>query len=253
MSLDPSNFVERLIYSIAAEPAVEATVALQWLVSEATLTYASTLRHALALQRSLRRDCEYIPASIDLLQSVASNALPETIDDMRAYFGDRVAAVQERMHATNTDMWEAYWDGAKPRSENFCRNRLIEHISTQLPASVRFEPEIHMPNQKRADIVAIRNGIGLPVEIKGQWHPEIWDAPMEQLVSRYVRDWHAEGRGVYIVIWFGNLPGKQLRPHPDGLAAPETPEALRAMLIDRICKTVQGLIDVCVVDVTSPR
>jgi hypothetical protein len=207
----------------------------------------------LALQRRLRRDHEYVPASIDQVRSVGCNLLPETIDDMRGYFGDRVATVQARMHATNTDMWEAYWDGTKPRPENFCRNRLVEHISGQLPAAVQFEPEMHMPDQKRADIAAIRDAIGLPVEIKGQWHREVWDAPVEQLAARYARDWHAKGRGAYIVIWFGDVPGKQLPSHPCGLVAPTTAEALRAMLIDRIPEAIEGLIDVYVIDVTRTR
>ena len=250
---DASDFIEHSIYSIAAEPVTEATETLQRLLLHAAPSYADTLRHALARQRRLRRDHEYVPASIDQVRSVGCNALPETIDDMRAYFGDRVATVQARMHATNTDMWENYWNGTKPQYENFCRNRLIEHISAQLPATVRFEPEMCMPNQKRADIAAIRGAIGLPVEIKGQWHPKVWDAPMEQLAARYVHDWHAEGRGAYIVIWFGDVPGKQLPRHPNGIAAPTTPDALRGMLIDRIPEAIQGLIDVYVINVTRVR
>ncbi|MGK9235858.1 hypothetical protein KXS07_29900 [Inquilinus limosus] len=250
---DASDFVERVIYSIAAEPTAAATEALQHLLSNAAPSYTDTLRHALALQRKLRRDHEYVPATVDQVRSIVSNALPETIDDMRAYLGDRVATVQERMHATNTDMWEAYWDGAKPRPENFCRNRLVEHISGQLPAAIRFEPEMHMPEQKRADIAAIRDSIGLPVEIKGQWHPEVWDAPVDQLAARYTRDWHAEGRGVYIVIWFGNVPGKELPAHPDGIARPTTPEMLRNILMARIPEHMRDLIDIYIVDVSRMR
>jgi hypothetical protein len=249
---DATEFIEHAIDSLATEPVREATNALGRLSGSAT-SYSDRLRHALAVQRRLRRDHEYVPASVAQVQSVVSNALPETIDDMRAYFGDRVATVQERMHATNTDMWEAYWDGTKPRPENFCRNRLIEHISGQLPSAVRFEPEMHMPNQKRADIAAIRDAIGLPVEIKGQWHKEVWHAPMEQLAARYGRDWHAEGRGAYIVIWFGDVPRKKLPAHPDDLASPKTPEELRTMLINRIPEAMRDLIDVYVVDVTRMR
>jgi hypothetical protein len=250
---DASNFIGRAIHSIAAEPMAEATETLQRLLSDAAPSYSDTLRHAVALQRRLRRDHEYVAASLEQVRSVVSNALPETIDDMRAYFGDRIATVQARMHATNTDMWEAYWDGTKPRPENFCRNRLIEHISGQLPPAIRFEPEMHMPNQKRTDIAAIRDAIGLPVEIKGQWHRDVWDAPIEQLAAHYLRDWHAEGRGAYIVIWFGDVPGKQLPPHPNLLATPRTPDALRAMLIDRVPEDMRGSIDTYVIDATRIR
>ena len=146
-------------------------------------------------------------------------------------------------------MWEAYWAGGQPRHENFCRDRLIEQISGQLPPSVRFEPEMHMPGRTRADIAAIRNMIGLPVEIKGQWHRDVWDAACDQLDAKYTRDWHAEGRGAYIVLWFGNVQGKQLVRHPDGSEPPNTPEALRQMLIDRIPEARRSRIDVFVIDV----
>ena len=66
-----------------------------------------------------------------------ANDLPETIDDMRAYFADRIETLQAGMRGSNTDMWEAYWaEDGRPRQENFCRNRLIEHISRQLPPSI---------------------------------------------------------------------------------------------------------------------
>ena len=82
---------------------------------------------------------------------------------------------------------------------------MIDLIRDQLPAAIRFEPEVHMPGQTRADIAVIRNTIGLPIEIKVQWHPNVWDAPSDQLDANYARDWHAEGRGVYVILWFGDV------------------------------------------------
>jgi hypothetical protein len=210
------------------------------------------LRHALALELRLRRDSEYEPVSLSMLTSVTNGALPATIDDMRAYFGDRVATLQGRMHSTNTDTWEVYWSGDAPRTENFCRNRLIEHISGQLPEVIRFEPEMHMPLQKRADIAAIFGSIGLPVEIKRQWHPEVWVAPVRQLEARYMREWHADGRGTYIVIWFGDVPGKAMPAHPEGLPKPERADEMRRMLVDLLPENLRDVIDVYVIDVSRP-
>jgi hypothetical protein len=247
---DATEFIERMAYGLAGEPSSEATAALERLISAAHASYTDTLRHALALQRRGRRDHEYTPATLGRLRTIVENGLPESIDDMRAYFADRILDLDTRMRGSNTDMWQAYWAGAKPQSENFCRNRLVEHISGQLPQAIRFEPEMHMPGQKRADIAAIRNRIGLPVEIKGQWHPEVWTAPTEQLAARYTRDWHAEGRGAYIVLWFGDVPAKNLPVHPDGLARPNTPDELRAMLVDRLPESLRDVIDIFVIDVS---
>lgn len=249
---DATLTIENSGYAIGGAPSRVATAALEHLIAVADPSYVDPLRHALALQMRARRDSEFTPVSVSGLTAVVGGGLPSTIDDMRAFFGDRINMLIDRMHATSTDMWEAYWDGAKPRGENFCRNRLVEHISGQLPDAIRFAPEMHMPQQKRADIAAILGSIGLPVEIKGQWHLEVWTAPVEQLAARYLHNWHAKGRGAYIVLWFGNVPTKNLPAHPDGRARPKTPDDLRTMLIDRLPENLRNVIDVYVVDVSRP-
>ena len=248
---DASDFIRDTIYAIASRPTPEATEALQYLTANDAPSYGDLMKHALALQLRARRDSEYTAPTLEQLRAVMTEELPETIDDMRAFFADRIADLQGRMRGSNTDIWEAYWaDEGRPREENFCRNRLIEHISGQLPPSIRFEPEMHMPDQTRADIAAIRNAIGLPVEIKGQWHPDMWNAASNQLDAKYACDWRAQGRGVYIVLWFGYIPGKQIPGHPEGLERPATPEALRQMLIDRLPEARRPLIDVLVIDIS---
>ncbi|GAA3685961.1 NACHT domain-containing protein [Acetobacter lovaniensis] len=249
---DATAIIENCGYAIGGDPSRDATTALEHLIAVADPSYVDPLRHALALQQRTRRDSEFTPVSVEGLTAVVNGGLPSTIDDMRAFFGDRIIALDDQMHSTATDMWEAYWNGAEPREENFCRNRLIEHISGQLPDAIRFVPEMHMPQQKRADIAVILGDISLPVEIKRQCHRELWTAPVEQLAARYLCDWHAKGRGAYIVLWFGNVPGKNLPAHPDGLQQPVTPDDLSAMLIDRLPEALRDVIDVYVVDVSSP-
>ena len=247
---DASDFIRDTIYAIASRPTPEATEALQYLTANDAPSYGDLMKHALALQLRARWDSEYTAPTLEQLRAVMTDELPETIDDMRAFFADRIADLQGRMRGSNTDMWEAYWVDDRPRKENFCRNRLIEHISGQLPPSIRFEPEMHMPDQTRADIAAIRNTIGLPVEIKGQWHREVWNAASDQLDAKYARDWRAQGHGVYIVLWFGDVHGKQIPRHPEGLERPATPETLRQMLIDRLPEAQRPLIDVLVIDIS---
>ena len=246
---DASEFIRSVIFAIAGNPASEATDALQILVHGPAASYKDIARRALAQQRQVRLDFEYTPPTVAHLQSVMTQGLPESVDDMRAYLLDRLDTLQARMHASNTDMWEAYWANGQPRKENFCRNRLIDQISGTLPDSIRFAPEEFMPGQTRADIAAIRESVGLPVEIKGQWHKDVWDAAKDQLDAKYARDWHAQGRGVYIVLWFGDAPGKQLQAHPDDLDRPDTPESLRRMLEDRLPEEKRSLLDVYVMDV----
>lgn len=249
---DATEFIENTIYAIASRPTSEATEALQKQIADHAPSYIKTLKHAHTLQRRARRDFEYTAPTIDELRAVMDDGLPESIDDMRAYFEDRLKTLQKRIRGSDTDMWEAYWDGDRPKCENYCRNRMIEHISGPLPQSIRFGPETHMPLGNRVDIALTYNAIKLPVEIKGQWHSKVWNAASDQLDAKYAIDWQAEGRGVYIVLWFGHVTDKQLPGHPDGLARPKTPEALRQMLVKRLPEARRALIDIFVVDVSKP-
>ena len=132
-----------------------------------------------------------------------------------------------RFGAATPTCGEAYWiDVRKPRNEEYCRDRLIEHVSGPLPESIRFVPEARMPDRKRADIVLTRDRMKLPVEIKGQWHGDVWNAAVGQLDALYTVDRQADGRGVYIVLWFGDVPRRNLPKHPDGLPRPRTPGEL---------------------------
>ncbi len=250
---DASAFIRHTISAIASRSEAEATAALQNLIADHAPSYANKMKRALALQLRGRRDRDYSAPAVGELRSAVTGGLPESVDQMRAFFADRIEDLQKWIRGSNTDMWEAYWVNDQPRAEPFCRNRMIEHISRQLPLSIRFEPERHMPRQKRADIAAIRNTIGLPVEIKGQWHSEVWNAACDQLDANYARDWQAQGRGVYIVLWFGDIVGKRLPRHPDGLERPETPEALRRMLVDRLPEERRFWIDIFVLDLSRPE
>ncbi|MCY4394638.1 MAG: hypothetical protein OXC10_05845, partial [Rhodospirillaceae bacterium] len=230
---DASDFIRDVVYAIASRPESGATVALQGLIAGHAFTYVDMMKHALALQLKGRRDHDYSAPTVGELRSAVTDGLPESIDQMRAFFADRLEEFRKRIRGSDTNMREAYWnDTGEPRNEEYCRDRLIEHVSGQLPKSIRFGPETRMPERKRADIVLARNAIKLPVEIKGQRERNVWNAVNDQLDAKYAVDWQADGRGVYIVLWFGNVPRKNLPKHPDDLPRPKTPGELARMLRD---------------------
>lgn len=251
---DASSFIRQTIDAIANFGSPEASEALRGLIDGHAPSYVPAMKHALALQRRARRDAEYAAPRLDELRAVMANDPPESIDDMRVWFAERLEEFQGRVRASDTDMWAAYWtENARPRDENFCRDRLIEHISLHLPPSIRLGRETSMPLGTRTDIALTRHTIKLPVEIKGQWNRDVWNAARGQLDAKYAADWQAEGRGVYIVLWFGDVPNKPLQGHPESLGRPGSPEELRSMLIDRLSEAQRGRIDVIVIDVSRPN
>ncbi|HEV2188047.1 MAG TPA: hypothetical protein VGR70_12615, partial [Stellaceae bacterium] len=94
------------------------------------------------------------------------------------------------------------------------------------------------------------NGMGLPVEIKGQWHREVWNAPSEQLIDLYTKDYRANGRGIYLVFWCGPVVGKNLRSHPDGISRPRTPEEMRQILLNRLDPSERFRVNVVMLDIS---
>jgi hypothetical protein len=91
------------------------------------------------------------------------------------------------------------------------------------------------------------------MEIKGQWHPDVWGAASVQLIEKYAHDWRADDRGIYLVLWFGRVAKKNLPKHPEGLAAPKTSSDLREMLIAGLSPTERTRIDVFVLDVSKSK
>ena len=252
-SSDATEFIWGTINAIGSLVSPEATGALQRLISNHATSYVDTLKHALALQRRKRRDAEYAAPKFDELRAVVENNPPENVEDMQAWFGDRLEDLQGRVRASDTNMWEAYWtEDDCPRPENFCRDRLIEHLSGLFPLSIRLGPETLMPLGKWADIALTRHAMKLPVEIKGQWHANVWNAASDQLDAKYAVDWQAEDRGTYIVLWFGRIQNKQLPRHPEGPEAPASPCDFRRMLIERLPEARRGWIDIFVMDVSRP-
>lgn len=121
-----------------------------------------------------------------------------------------------------------------------------------MPAGVRMITERRTPRDKYADVALACGDLQLPIEVKGQWHRDLWNAASTQLDRQYAADYRAHGRGLYLVLWFGaEVPrNKRLRRHPDGCDPPTTPAALRTMLVERIPAPRRAAIDVVVLDLS---
>lgn len=249
---DAADFIRFNISAIGSDPSAAASDSLNRLVSFLKVSsYHDYIKHIRALQTRLRRDTEFRTSSFGQIKETLAGKLPGGIDDLKAIILDRLELVRDYIRNGDTDTWESFWNGTTPKDENTCRNRLLDLLRPQTPIEVNFLPEITMPEVTRADIVAIYLQYGVPVEIKGQWHKNVWDAASVQLIERYARDWRADDRGIYLVIWFGNVRGKNLPKHPDGLAPPSSPEELRSMLIDRLAVEERTRIDIFILDVSK--
>lgn len=248
---DAAEFIRAAIGALGADNSGAASEVLNRLADNPrAAAYRDEIKHVRARQQRLRRDTEYRPPSFTEVKAVLTGGLPGNVDDLKAATLDALERVQTYVQQGDTRAWEAYWTGSSPKDENTCRDRLLDALRGYMPTAIALIPETRMPNAKRADLVALYNGNGLPMEIKGQWHSDVWDASTVQLIEKYTNDWRADGRGIYIVLWFGHVPGKMLPKHPEGRSLPSTSEQLRLMLIDRLDPAELARVDVFVLDVS---
>ncbi|MCK1367057.1 hypothetical protein [Bradyrhizobium sp. 62] len=251
---DATGFIRFNIRAISSDPTQIAADILERLSSsDIAPSYRDDIKHARAQQLRLRRDSDFHLPSFGEIKNTLADKLPANIDDLKAVLLDRLETVQTYIRSGDTSAWEAYWNKDTPKDENTCRNRLLDQLRDKVPAGINFLPEVTMPDATRADIVATYLGYGVPMEIKGQWHPDVWGAASVQLIEKYAHDWRADDRGIYLVLWFGRVAKKNLPKHPEGLAAPKTSSDLREMLIAGLSPTERTRIDVFVLDFDTSK
>lgn len=255
---DATDFLRSLISRIADDTSVEASEALQRLVAGPTDSYSELIRHMAAEQRQKRAEADFLALAPGELAALLDDGPPGNIEDLKALVLEEMDVARRKLLGDDLDSVADFWsDAGIPRDENRCRDRLAAMIGPELTRyDIQRITEADMPMTKRADLAFARRAMQLPVEVKGQWHKEVWDAATGQLDVQYLVDWRSEQRGIYCVLWFGDVPSasnRRLKAHPDGLSTPASAEEMRTMLIARIPEARRALITVVVFDFTAGR
>lgn len=131
-----------------------------------------------------------------------------SVEVMRALMAEALADVEAIIRHSETDTLDTFYSGGKRVDENTARNRIVEHLRAYMTAhGLSVQIEHHMSGGNRCDItVSAMVGGGrklLTIEVKGQWHAELFTAASAQLHERYSSNPDAEQQGIYLVLWFG--------------------------------------------------
>jgi hypothetical protein len=172
----------------------------------------------------------------------------------------QLLTIKEGIQYENTDPYKSFWrcDSYgrvdKPEIEDICRDRLIGLIKPSFaPLDLHVDPEGHMAADKRADIIVSgEGGMKLPIELKRDFHVDLWTACANQLARMYIRDPGAAGYGIYGVFWFGNKRTSGMEKPPSGIAQPQSAAELEAALQTLVPLKQQTTIKVIVFNVTPP-
>ena len=253
---DANQFIYKRIDALAACQSDQAEKLLKGLTELEGLHegYLSGIKHAYAqnIRKRAEESKEVLP--LDQIQNILLQGEPADHDDLQALLIDELEALQDRIRNSATNEILPYWDGDTPHNENYCRDRIAAGLNPYLERkNVRTDPEGAMPDNKRCDLLCTHDFKDVTIEIKGQWHPDIWDAASEQL-ENYTKEYQAKGRGIYLVLWFGYLePNHGKNPRGwENQSLPKTIDEMRNLLSKRY-KGISEKTKIFVLDASKPR
>jgi energy-coupling factor transporter ATP-binding protein EcfA2 len=253
---DATETIHSMIRRLASDTSDEAVEALARLRDETNDEYQPFIQNAYAQQQKARRETGFQPHSLEAVKAVLANNGPLTIADLQQVTMDALDRIQERMGRDDVNQLTMFHGPTGPLGEEACRNSLIILLRDIIGHGIEVIPERQMPAEKRADIVIASGILQLPIEAKGQWHRELWNAAVTQLDTFYAIEWRARGAGLYLVFWFGNdvEPARKLRSRGRGTTRCDTPEQLQKALVAEIPEHRRDAIKVIVLDVSKgPR
>ncbi len=250
-----SELVHAFIRRLAASPDKDASDALTRLLSDSALyRWRDVLSRARDSQRVIQRDASYRHPEPEQVCRTLDSGSPANAADLAALLVDRLDEIARKIQNGNTSDWRQYWENPsdkkvrKPKHEELCRDALLSDLKYKLyPLQIDAHPEGRYANDKRSDIRVNYDGVNVPVEIKKNNHPDLWNAIRSQLIAKYTRDPDAAGQGIYLVFWFGK---EHTQPPPSG-TRPDTPGELRERLEATLSDEEARRISVCVIDVSG--
>jgi hypothetical protein len=251
---DASDYLSRLLRRLGGDHSDQAVSALTRLRDAPADGYTEAIRSIASEQARLRVEAQYTAPSLDAVEAIISDIQPRTIVDLQAAMLEELAVVQSKIKSDDVESWRGFFsDTGVPYDEERCRDHLLGILRQGSPG-IEIAPETHVGGDKEVDITCTAGGMRLPIEIKGQWHNQLWKAADSQLDRLYAIDWRAERRGIYLVLWFGNdvTPKKKLASPGRGKPRPETPDDLLAALISGSDAAREGRVSVVVLDLTRP-
>lgn len=255
-AMHTAELVHSLVNRLGGIPTAAADEEIKKLVADGSLArWHSALRHAQHTQRVSYREATFRHPTISEACQTLDNRAPANAADLAALTTAHLRELALEIRHGNTDQYKQFWNVDKyarpstPRPEDACRDTLLERLKDRLwKLGIDAQPEGHYADDKRADIrvsyTAPNMSLAIPVEIKRDRHPDLWNAMSDQLVDLYTRDPQSKGRGVFLAFWFS---GKRMPAPPQG-DKPTSAAELEAQLLAMRPDDKRELISVCVID-----
>lgn len=258
-SWDYAEFIRTLINEVSAISSYDASEVLErLLLLPECESYRDHLSHAKSNQIIRYRESQFYHADWKQAVSTLVNETPANVMDLYSLLLDHLRDISNRITYENTDIYKQFWNEDSygrtlvPKPEESCRHIFLELLRTRLnPLKISCEPEGHMVSDKRADIIVSLPGIKIPIEIKRDYHRDVWTALNGQLDKLYTKNPDAAGYGIYLVFWFGSARPNALPRLTKIMPQPENASAMENMLNQTVPVEKRDRLSAIVIDVSG--
>ena len=245
--------LSELVWSISSDSPDAAIPVLKRLISDSR--YADMVKDLKSIRIGQTRKkalADFAPPTPQEIVEMLDHDTVVTVDGLRKLVLHELSILQGAIDGGEFDTAKLFYAGDKRLDEEPCTKIIAERLSLILgPQDITITPEHHLQHDKRCDFTTAKVLSGkrrlLVTEVKGQWHPKLYEAASEQLNNLYAIHPDAEKQGIYLVIWFGK-DEKVARKKKHGLSSAAE---LKRDLEDKIPLELLGLIDVFVLDVSK--
>lgn len=258
-SWDYAEFIRALINEVSAISSYDASEALErLLLLPECESYWDHLLHAQSNQRIRYREAQFHHADWKQAVSTLVNETPANVMDLYSLLLDHIRDISNRITYENTNIYKQFWNEDSygrplaPKPEESCRNIFLDLLRTRLnPLKISCEPEGHMVSDKRADIIVSLPGIKIPIEIKRDYHRDVWTALNGQLDKLYTKNPDSAGYGIYLVFWFGSARPNPLPRLAKNMPQPENASSMENMLNETVPVEKRDRLSAIVIDVSG--
>jgi len=254
----------------------EKEVAYRFLTDIVGLIYSGGSDEAIAVLNRLIADPRYIDMHNDLKSMLAGKVRQKALRDFEPPTPQDIVSRLDRDTVVNVEglrqlvlqelqdfqkaidggefnSADSFYDGDKRVGEVRATEIIAERLNLRLePQGIAITPEHQLKSANRSDFTAAKFIGGkrrlLVVEVKGQWHKELYTAASAQLYDRYSIHPDAEQQGIYLAIWFG--PDEKVAGLKNTII--KTAQELKESIQQTLPSELAGLIDVFVLDVSKP-
>lgn len=190
------------------------------------------------------------PTPLEIVDRLDRDAVV-TVEGLRELLIQELTNFQKSIDGGEFNSASRFYEKGERLGEVKSTEIIAERMSIILePQGIVVTSEHQLKSANRCDFTATKIIGGLRrllvVEVKGQWHKELYTAASAQLNERYAIHPAAEHQGVFLVIWFGaNEKVAGLVKH--GI---KTPQDLKVSIEKTLPVELVGRIDVFVLDVS---